>query len=356
MTGKIKVVAIAVICTIMLAGCLSLNEGDKDAVYCTSDKLTTTSIDEKTIAVSCESTTTTSEEPTTTTTEEPTTTTTSTVPPAGCAFTTGQEACWETQTGAQNTRAELQHITGAVYLTTPGQVYENKWVEGCIAVMANNVTVRNVIIDNTGPVCQGLGSAHSAALLAAGDGTTNALFEHVTVDGKNTLGGSAGGPEACVTFGNYTADALNVKGCPKVMWAGKNVVIKNSYIHDTSRAALAAGDHGDGIDLDSGSNITIIGNYIADHTVTSDTGAIFAGSSWGPGDTYTIKGNYLRGDNGFAFEGGNNWSGRKEFSGNFIDVAHTKTPPFLYIGSNTIWFGNINLTTGQEMPALDYWN
>ena len=50
-------------------------------------------------------------------------------------------------TGLTVPESSLTRVSGNVTLAIPGQVYENRLVDGCITVTAPNVVIRNVKLD-----------------------------------------------------------------------------------------------------------------------------------------------------------------------------------------------------------------
>ncbi len=93
-----------------------------------------------------------------------------TPPPSGdnpCPLTKAAQSCWAAHTGVPGfTEAQilagqsnLTHVVGNLTVTTPGTVINNQWIDGCIAVKANNVTISNV--------ARSLGRATAEAAISA---------------------------------------------------------------------------------------------------------------------------------------------------------------------------------------------
>jgi hypothetical protein len=138
----------------------------------------------------------------------------------------------------------LAVVSGNVSLNTPGAIYENKDVQGCITVNAPNVTIRRSRVR-----CNG-GSA-------IWSGSTNLLIEDVEVDCGKAVGRTA------ITPGNYTARRVNAHGCDNTFWADRNVTIDASYIHDVIPYDPVLDPHTDGVQIPGGgSNVTIRRNRI----------------------------------------------------------------------------------------------
>ena len=93
-----------------------------------------------------------------------------------------------------------------------------------------------------------------------------------------------------IRFSNYVALRVNIHGCENGLDIGRNVTLRDSYIHD-----LAAGEgfHNDGIQSDDGSNSTIEHNTI----YAIDTSAINI-NNWSAGpntQNVLIRNNLLAG-------------------------------------------------------------
>ena len=99
-----------------------------------------------------------------------------------CALTASASSCWATHTGVLNgtgfTEAQilagqstLRHVVGDQTITQAGTVISNEWIDGCIAVKANNVTIQNSLIHTQDTCSGGNGqSAGSAINDGGGDG------------------------------------------------------------------------------------------------------------------------------------------------------------------------------------------
>lgn len=199
------------------------------------------------------------------------------------------EMCWYLNTGVLNTTttgnpndrwtaaqirsgaasAQIQNVGSAaspahVVLNTPGQVYSDKNVVGCIDIQADNVTVRNVLltIDTDGPGCPYAGiTTHPA-----GSGATmrkGFTLEHSEIDGGYSTACAIPpwSGTACPEVYNITGLPMNLTGPMKLdqvndhggyafigYMAGSQIV--NSYLHDWGHMHKnPQGDPGNGTSL-----------------------------------------------------------------------------------------------------------
>lgn len=130
-----------------------------------------------------------------------------------------------------------------IKVTTDGEVIENVFVKGMIKIYANNVTIRNFIID-ADSTWYGIRIYDDAKGLLIEDGE---IF--------NYLSASVG------TAANFTARRMNVHESEGDGFkAGDNSIIESCYIHHIGKQIDA---HADGIQIVGGKNIKIRGNYIS---------------------------------------------------------------------------------------------
>jgi chitodextrinase len=109
----------------------------------------------------------------------------------------------------------LVESTGNITVSTAGTIIQNRKINGCIDVRANNVTIRNSEIRCGGYVIRNL------------NGNTGLLIEDVLIECGHQPGDTG------VTSGNYTIRRSEVFGCENNLWANLNTVIEDNYIHDT---------------------------------------------------------------------------------------------------------------------------
>ncbi|MGZ4693275.1 MAG: DUF4082 domain-containing protein [Acidimicrobiales bacterium] len=285
---------------------------------------------------------------TTTTTKAPTTTTT-TPPPTGsvpCALTIAAKACWASNTGVPGAteaaivsgQTSLRHSVGNRSITQDNTVIDGEWIDGCLAIHANNVTIKNSLIrtmnwcyggdGQSGPAAVSTGGCHDAST-----SPTNLTIVDSEVDAGNTPpGGTFAGVSSC----NYNLLRANVHGAAVTLWAGHNVKITDSFIHDPTNAASP--DHTESIDADSGDHVTMTHNWIsASNTpqTSYQTGGLSINNSWGPAKYFVVQNNFIEGANGADVNFGGGTSAARPW-GNAQYITFTGNR----LSTNTGW-GNL---------------
>ncbi len=178
-----------------------------------------------------------------------------------CALTVAANACWASHTGVHNgtgfTEAQilagqstLTHVVGDQTITTNGAVISHEWIDGCISIRANNVTIQDSLI-HTQDSCSGGNNqaAGSAINDGGGDGTgagvvTGLKIIDTDVDGMNVNFDYTG-----ISAMNYTCIRCSSYGFIHNFWAGQNVLIQDSYSPYTS--TNNSGLHAEAVDADS---------------------------------------------------------------------------------------------------------
>jgi len=178
----------------------------------------------------------------------------------------------------------------SIVVDKAGTVIEGLRVKGRIVVEADNVTIRDTLVEG--------GGTHYPIRIAKG--VKNALIEHVEV--HNDPGGGIGiffnGGTGTVRHANiHTAtDGIRVQA--------DNVTIEYSYVHDLRRSE---GGHHDSIQIRSGTNTTIRGNTLLPYVAgTNDpmNAAIQIGSlAKGPLVNLVVEQNFMDGGN-YTINGG----------------------------------------------------
>ena len=141
----------------------------------------------------------------------------------------------------------LTESTGNITISTPGTVIQNRKINGCVTVNVPNVTIRNSEIN-----CDGRSAIWS--------GSTGLLVEDTEIECGHKPGQTGLTPQ------NYTVRRSELFGCENIIWAERNVVIEDSYIHDPIPCCIWAPrpiPHTDSIQLPSGAvNIRVRNNRI----------------------------------------------------------------------------------------------
>ncbi len=109
----------------------------------------------------------------------------------------------------------LAESTGNISVGVAGTVIQDRKINGCITVNADNVTIRNSEIH-----CNQYGIANLNAA------NTGLLIEDVLIECGHQPGDEA------VTAYNYTIRRSEAFGCENVLWCNANCVIEDNYLHD----------------------------------------------------------------------------------------------------------------------------
>lgn len=267
--------------------------------------------------------------PTTTTAPKPTTTTTAAPAPALPSGTPADSGGFPNSSTTGVKAGVSLAPSGSMTVTEPGKVIENLHIRGTVTIEADNVTIRNTLIDNTGTYP-----------IRTTNGNTNLLVEDVEIKGN-------GQGNVAVYGGNYTLRRVDVHGTldgPRV--EGNNVVIEDSYVHHLHRVD---GGHHDAIQIIRGVNVKIRGNNLqAYNPDTNDpmNAAIQVGSLNGPTGEVLVENNLMNGGNytvnagkseGNSFTFRNNTFGDDARFGIYSD------------GPGVTWVGNV--MEGSGAPA-----
>ena len=136
------------------------------------------------------------------------------------------------------TTTNLQPMSG-ITITQDNTVLEKVSISGTVTIKANNVTLRNFKIKTTGH--------YSVRIMS---GYTGTLLEDGEISGMSSAG---------VYGGDFIARRLNVHDSGADGFKPtRNALIEDSWIH---HMGYLSGSHADGVQMRSGSNLTIRGNF-----------------------------------------------------------------------------------------------
>ncbi len=249
-------------------------------------------------------------------------------PPSGsvpCALThaagaNGTTSCWATHTGVRGatgyTEAQIEAgapgfvHTGDLSLNTPGKVIDHYWIRGCVAVNADNVTIKDSLVTPPdGDYCTSTANGSAASAINNGNSPrtpTGLLIEDTTVDGGNATGNQFG-----VSINAGECLRCNVFGFAKNYATGTNTaahpaVFIDDYSHDLSRNSWSgqngAGSdcaHDNGFYMNSSTHILIEHSYsIMTGAADCTTGAITNLADYGTPSDMTVDHTYMEGDGG----------------------------------------------------------
>ncbi|HEV7758274.1 MAG TPA: right-handed parallel beta-helix repeat-containing protein, partial [Acidimicrobiales bacterium] len=169
--------------------------------------------------------------------------------------------------------------SGSINVTQDGAVLQNLHITGTVTIDADDVTIRNTLIDNTGTYPIRITSGR------------NLVVEDSEIDGNGLA-------SVAILSGEYTlrrVDIWDVRDGPRI--EGNNVLIEDSYIHHLHRIE---GGHHDAIQIRHGVGIVLRHNNLqAYNPVTGDpmNASIQIGSLNGPLSGLVVDGNLMNGGN-----------------------------------------------------------
>lgn len=226
--------------------------------------------------------------------------------PTPCALTAEAEGCWEERTGVPGWtgeeivagRSPLIRVDGDIEIEVDGTVLRDRWVEGCIAVRASNVTIENVLV-RSDHGCSGGRTPSAPALISSGEngggGISGLVVRDTEIDGL-------GAPGDVMAIGQtaYTCIRCDIHGTAKGAKADQDVIVVDSYIHDL---AFDGATHTEAFFFDGGAGrIRVERNWMRANAELS-TAALALLNDW-PGRDVVVRGNYLDGHGAVAVVGG----------------------------------------------------
>jgi hypothetical protein len=188
----------------------------------------------------------------------------------------------------------LTQHNGNLVITTPGAVYDALDIHGFVIVKAPDVTIRRSII-------RGGHTDRNTGLVMV----TDANARNFVLEDSELVPEFASVHLNAIKGWNYTMRRVNAHGTVDIAEIyGDNVRIESSWLHDNTPYANDPNQHGgpshdDGIQVESGHHITIIGNTItgarnASLMVTQDIGEVgdlvFSGN-WVDGGACAVNAN-----------------------------------------------------------------
>jgi hypothetical protein len=223
--------------------------------------------------------------------------------------------------------------SGEIEVTKDGAVIENLLVRGTILVRANNVTIRNVIVDAAGALY---------GIRCEDANFTGTLIEDVEVANAASTG---------VYGSHYTARRVHVHHIGADGFkAGDNVLIEASLV---SHVGLTPGAHADGVQISGGIGIVIRGNRFdmpVDLTGTSSNGPVFIKPDFSAIDDVLIEDNWINGGNFSVFMADKvgAWATNVRVRGNYFGRDYRYGTARL--GPGTVWEENYWADTGAPLP------
>jgi hypothetical protein len=224
--------------------------------------------------------------------------------------------------------------SGALNITTPGTVIDGLDISGCVTIDAANVTIKNSRIH----------CSTNASVVSVSSG--NLIMSHSEIDGE-------GRAAQCISFSNYTLDAVDIHGCADGAKFASNVVIRNSYIHDLARGD---GTHNDALQTMGGHDDVIEGNTLLAYSAADDdpmNAALHSGHITSDLRNVRVSNNYMDGGNytvnaGATTTGGNSISGYV-FTDNVFG-PHSRYGAVASLGSG-VSFDSSNVWASNGQPV-----
>jgi hypothetical protein len=138
----------------------------------------------------------------------------------------------------------LTAYTGPSTITTAGTVIDGKRITSCIVIKANNVTIKNSLLQTNGCFFNVLSD----------NGNTGLQLTDVEIDGVNNATG-----DSAINGGGFTCLRCDLHGTVDGIKAQSNVVVQDSWIHDL---VIGNDSHNDGIQSLGTTSLKILHNRI----------------------------------------------------------------------------------------------
>ncbi len=221
--------------------------------------------------------------PTATATPKPTTSPKPTATPTPTTSPSTSAKPGPTNTGVPTGTALTVH-EGDLTITTPGTVVDSLDIRGFVKVSAANVTIRNSIV-------RGYAATASRSLVIQDSASGSLLLENSELFAAAPSYWIDG-----VRGYNITVRRTNIHDVvDTARITGDNVRIESSWLHDNLHYDVAPdqkdGTHDDGIQIQRGNNIDIVGNTIAG----AYNAALMYSPGLGPISDVVVSGNWIDG-------------------------------------------------------------
>ncbi|GAA1996921.1 hypothetical protein JL107_12840 [Nakamurella flavida] len=198
---------------------------------------------------------------------------TSTATPAAAAPASSSGKPSASNTGVPS-GTSLSRYTGPLTITQDGTVIDGKEVYGDLRIQARNVTIRNSYLHCGSDVTAG----NSGCVDANSAAVYNLTVERNTIkpDRPSATRDGIVGHEFTARYNHITRtnDGIGIFNRPGGSSAA-NVRVEGNYIHDMTRWSSSPyhsdGTHNDGIEIQGGENIAIVGNTIIGSVVAGDS-------------------------------------------------------------------------------------
>lgn len=187
----------------------------------------------------------------------------------------GLAACDRPKPGPTNTGVPAGTVlkaSGSIKVETAGAVIEDLDIQGEIAVLADNVTIRRVRIR----------SGDYYPIRYFDNDNTGLVVEDSEIEGTSD------DVTAALSFANYTARRLDVHGGADGFKADSNVLIEDCWIHDLRNGK---DQHNDGVQSTGGKGVTLRHNAISG----ASNACVQTGDEGAATEDLTVECNWLSG-------------------------------------------------------------
>ncbi|MDQ6818213.1 MAG: hypothetical protein M3018_12525 [Actinomycetota bacterium] len=260
-------------------------------------------------------------------------------------------------------QSTLTHVTSDLTIATPGTTISHQWISGCIAIDANNVTIKDSLVTPNGHTCSG--GAHNSASSAINNGDigspstpTGTVIENVTVDAGPSQGPGTGGDTFGISLASGQCLRCDSFGFAKDFWldgtASNPALLQDSYAPSLEACTpVATCTHMDSVFLDSSTYVTIEHSYIiATNGGNNTTAAVDAQQDWGPIDHVKLDSSYVEGISGVDVEWSCGATHSSITNNAFSNDSKFPRVPIDYYNTNAgdVWSANHIAETGARFP------
>jgi len=238
----------------------------------------------------------------------------------------------------------LTTVNGDMTVTTAGTIVDSKDIKGLLIIKANNVTVKNTLVEGRSTTSFG-----AAINIQSGTGI---LIDHVTVNIANPTVYLDG-----IWASNATIQCSDISKGVDGMKASDNSTIQYNYIHDLSEFSSdpshnGGPTHNDTIQILDGANLLVQGNNLV--AISDDNSAIQVTQDYGPVTNLRVNSNWADGggctfnfahtNNPLTVTANNNRFGRNSFYDCPILISTQTT----LMGTGNVWDDNNQAVPVQQ--------
>jgi len=232
--------------------------------------------------------------------------------------------------------------TNGLTVTGNGTVIDARHVKGDILINANNVTIKNSLVEGR---------------IQIRPPYTGLLVQRTEIAGPGTAWAAV---TEGIGYANFTCDGCDIHGWGKGAMFDANVTISNSWIHDMP---VTSGSHNEAILSLGGPNYTIVNNRLDSGSAGNFTASLAFLNQWNSFTNVLVQGNLFNGGGYCVYAGGEKAHNAQYRSSNVRFVDNTfgtdANPKCGYYGpaiawdasgpGNT-WSGNV-MSNGTEVRA-----